>query len=154
MPLKRLSTLGTCAFVACRRPFIHGWLLGLVNLQTTQGHTSESRGRSPGCAAFTDKTDPGGALVNIPPPPRKCFCTMMGWSTRESAPTIYNRDPGDCENSIVCRFASRRRLPRMYLVCTTDPDASPTHTVTLRKSRRDDESTVVQNAATRAPKVL
>ena len=32
-----------------------------VNLQTTQGHTSESRGRSPGCAVFTDKTDPGGA---------------------------------------------------------------------------------------------
>ena len=33
-----------------------------MNLQTTRGHTSESRGRSPRCAAFTDKSDPGGAL--------------------------------------------------------------------------------------------
>ena len=27
-----------------------------------RGHISESRGRSPRCAAFTDKSDPGGAL--------------------------------------------------------------------------------------------
>ena len=36
---------------------------GCVNLQTTRGHTPESRGRSPRCAVFTDKSDPGGALA-------------------------------------------------------------------------------------------
>ena len=35
-----------------------------MNLETTRGHTSESRRRSPRCAAFTDKSDPGGAHVN------------------------------------------------------------------------------------------
>ena len=34
----------------------------LLLAQQHCGHTSESRGRNPRCAAFTDKSDPGGAL--------------------------------------------------------------------------------------------
>ena len=78
----------------------------VVNIQTTQGSHIESRGRSPGCAAFTDKTDPGGAprlstLVNQKVAIRAKFLYVMktDYCRTILQRAVTNRGRGGCSPS-------------------------------------------------------